>query len=202
MPASSAASNTRRASASSEFTPFMNPLVSPKVIAPRLSALTRRPLLPNCRCSIVSSITATGCGTGLWPWWVYLLAGALMPEALEEVPSAADQAALAVEQRLAEVVQGFDEALRGRVTLLLLLASEAIVKLADLDLVRSEADEEQGGHTLALWEELAPVMGTTVQHVNDLIDGVTAQFPTPADPGGDGDLEATLGPGWAKPDGA
>jgi len=124
-----------------------------------------------------------------------------MPVAPDELPSTADQAALAVEQRLVEVVQGFDEALRGRVTLLLLLASEAIVKLADLDLVRYEADEEQGGHTLALWEELAPVMGTTVQHVNDLIDGVTAQFPAPADPGGEEDLDAAFGPGWIKPAG-
>src|SRR4029077_7091680 len=124
-----------------------------------------------------------------------------MPVAPEEVPSIADQAALAVEQRLVEVVQGFDEALRGRVTLLLLLASEAIVKLADLDLVRYEADEEQGGHTLALWEELAPVMGTTVQHVNDVIDGVTAQFPAPAEPDGEEDLDAAFGPGWITPAG-
>jgi len=112
-----------------------------------------------------------------------------MPGAPEEVPKAAEAAALAVEQRMVEVVQGFDEALRGRVTLLLLLASEAIVKLADLDLVRYEADEEQGGHSLALWEELAPVMSTTVQHVNDVIDGVSAQFPAAPGGGGEGDLE-------------
>ena len=119
----------------------------------------------------------------------------------EGVQSIEDQAALAVEQRLVQVVQGFEEPLRGRVTMLLLLTSEAIVKLADLDLVRYETDEEQGGHTLALWEELAPVMGTTVQHVNDVIDGVTAQFPASAEGAegnGEVDVEAAFGPGWGN----
>src|SRR5258708_21011778 len=51
MPASSAASSTRRASASSETTPFMKPCDSPMVIAPSDRALTRRPDLPNCLCS-------------------------------------------------------------------------------------------------------------------------------------------------------
>ena len=121
-----------------------------------------------------------------------------MPVTPEGVQPIADQAALAIEQRLVQVVQGFEEPLRGRVTMLLWLASEAIVKLADLDLVRYEADEEQGGHTLALWEELAPVMGTTVQHVNDVIDGVAAQFPAPAERDGKDDLEAAFGPGWGS----
>jgi hypothetical protein len=83
--------------------------------------------------------------------------------------------------------------------MLLLLASEAIVKLADLDLVRYEADEEQGGHTLALWEELAPVMGITVQHVNDVIAGVTAQFPAPDETDEEDDLDAAFGPGTGSP---
>jgi len=76
-----------------------------------------------------------------------------------------------------EVAQRFDEALRDRVTLLLLAAAEAIVKLGEVDFVRYEADEEQGGHTLALWEEMAPVTGSTVQHVNEVVAGATAQFP-------------------------
>ena len=119
-----------------------------------------------------------------------------MPVAPEVIFPIENEVALAVERRLMEVIQGFDEPLRGRVTMLLLLSSEAIVELADLDLVRYEADEEQGGHTLALWEELAPVMGSTVQHVNDVIDGINAQFPAPS--GGDEelDLDAAFGPGW------
>src|SRR6266576_1200511 len=91
-----------------------------------------------------------------------------------------DRADMAVEGRLLEVGGRFEDHLRERVTRLLLASAEAILKLADIDLVRHEADEEQGGHSLALWEELAPVMGSTVEHVNDVIDGITAQFPAPA----------------------
>ena len=92
-----------------------------------------------------------------------------MPVAGEVFPPLDDQATLAVERRLAEVAQRFDGSLRDRVTLLLLAAAEAIVKLADLDLVRYEAGDEEGGHTLAVWEEIAPVMGDTVEHVNEEI---------------------------------
>jgi hypothetical protein len=122
-----------------------------------------------------------------------------MAVAPEVTPPIEDEVALAVERRLVEVVQGFDEPLRGRVTMLVLLASEAIVELADIDLVRYEADEEQGGHTLALWEELAPVMGSTVQHVNDVIDGITAQFPAPAGTDEEPDLDAAFGPSAGSP---
>src|SRR5690242_4270987 len=94
-------------------------------------------------------------------------------------PALDDHAALAVERRLAEVAHRFEAPLRDRVTLLLLAAAEAIVKLGDLDLVRQEADEERGGHTLAIWEEVAPVMSDTVQHVNEVIAGASAQFPPP-----------------------
>src|SRR5689334_12972938 len=105
-----------------------------------------------------------------------------------------DQAALAVEGRLLEVSQRFDTGIRERVTRLLLASAEAILKLADLDLVRHEADEEQGGHTLALWEELAPVMGSTVQHVNETVANATDQFPPPPEKEGDDDLDAAFGP--------
>jgi hypothetical protein len=90
-----------------------------------------------------------------------------------------DRADRAVESRLLEVAGRFEEGLRKRVKRLLLASAEAILKLADLDLVRHEADEEQGGHTLALWEELAPVMSATVQHVNELIAQQTKEFPPP-----------------------
>ena len=120
-----------------------------------------------------------------------------MPLAGEVFPPLDEHATLAVERRLAEVAQRFDAGLRDRVTLLLLAAAEAIVKLADLDLVRQEADEEQGGHTLALWEELAPVMSDTVQHVNEVIAGATAQFPAAPEDETVDDLDAAFGPGWS-----
>ena len=117
-----------------------------------------------------------------------------MPVAGEVFPPLDDQATLAVERRLAEVAQRFDAGLRDRVTLLLLAAAEAIVKLADLDLVRYEAGDEEGGHTLAVWEEIAPVMGDTVQHVNEVIAGATSQFPPPPEDESAGDLDAAFGP--------
>jgi hypothetical protein len=111
-----------------------------------------------------------------------------------------DQAALAVEGRLLGVAQQFEGALRERVTRLLFVAAEAILKLADLDLVRHEADDERGGHTLALWEELAPVMGSTVQQVNEVIANATAQFPSEEDEEASDDLDAAFGPdGGAAP---
>jgi len=121
-----------------------------------------------------------------------------MPLTTDPAPALDDHATLAVERRLAEVAQRFEPGLRDRVTLLLLAAAEAIVKLADLTLVRQEADEEQGGHTLALWEELAPVMSDTVQHVNEVIGGASSQFPPPPEDENT-DLDAAFGPGWGTP---
>ena len=121
-----------------------------------------------------------------------------MPKGGETVPPEGGQAGDGAERRLLEVARRFEPPLRERVTRLLLAAAEAIFKLADLDLVRHEADEEQGGHTLALWEELAPVMGDTVQHVNELIATASAQFPAPADDG-DLDLDDAFGPDPGAP---
>src|SRR5438105_14180807 len=117
-----------------------------------------------------------------------------MPVPPEPVLPADDQAALAVEGRLLEVAGRFDDALRERVTRLLLSSAEAILKLADIDLVRHEADEEQGGHTLALWEQLAPVMSTTVQHVNELIASHTSEFPPPPSNDAVDNLDDAFGP--------
>lgn len=118
-----------------------------------------------------------------------------MPVREEPVLSPDDKAEVAVESRLLELGQRFEPALRERVGRLLLALSEAILKLADLDLVRHEADEEQGGHTLALWEELAPVMGSTVAHVNDLVASATAEFPPPPEKGDVDNLDDAFGPG-------
>src|SRR5436853_7937658 len=117
-----------------------------------------------------------------------------MPAPSDPVLSADDQAAQAVEGRLLEVAQRFEAGLRERVTRLLLAAAEAILKLADIDLVRHEADEEQGGHTLALWEELAPVMSTTVQSVNELVTQQTNGFPPPPEKEGVEDVDDAFGP--------
>src|SRR5438128_11850475 len=105
-----------------------------------------------------------------------------------------DRADMAVEGRLLEVSGRFEDDLRERVTRLLLSSAEAILKLADVDLVRHESDEEQGGHTLALWEELAPVMSTTVGHVNDLIAPASEPFPPPPEKDPIDNLDHAFGP--------
>jgi hypothetical protein len=63
-----------------------------------------------------------------------------------------------------------------------------------MELVRHEADEEQGGHTLALWEELAPVVGTTVQHVNELSATALENFPAPPEKDALDNLDDAFGP--------
>src|SRR3954463_8027360 len=120
-----------------------------------------------------------------------------MQGAQKTILSADDEAAREVEGRILQVAARFEGELRERVTRLLLTAAEAILKLADLDLVRHESNEEQGGHTLALWEELAPVMGSTVQHVNELIEGASEQFPPPPESDLEDDLENAFGPSGA-----
>ena len=121
-----------------------------------------------------------------------------MPAIEEQVLSPDDQADLAVEGRILEVGQRFEEPLRERVVRLLLASAEAILKLADLDLVRHEADEEQGGHTLALWEELAPVMGSTVGQVNERIALATEEFPPPPESDPIDNLDDAFGPARAE----
>ncbi len=121
-----------------------------------------------------------------------------MPAAEEPVLSPEDQADLAVEGRILEVGQRFEAALRERVVRLMLGSAEAILKLADLDLVRHEADEEQGGHTLALWEELAPVMGSTVGQVNERIALATDEFPPPPEADPVDNLDDAFGPAKAE----
>jgi len=111
-----------------------------------------------------------------------------------------DPAGLGVDRRLAEVVQRFDGPLRERVSILLHAAADAIAKLTELnDLVRFAADEEQGGHTLALWEDLAPVVGSTVEFVNEVIAGASAQFPSAAEADEEDDLDAAFGPSADAP---
>jgi hypothetical protein len=114
-----------------------------------------------------------------------------------------DQANLAVEERLRLIASDFEPDLRKRVTMLLMAAAEAIFKLADLDLVRHESDaEEHSSHSLAVWEELAPVMADTVNSSNALILTAQTAFPPKAHTDQEDDLDAAFGPsgGDAAPD--
>ncbi|HEX4382225.1 MAG TPA: hypothetical protein VH083_04725 [Myxococcales bacterium] len=117
-----------------------------------------------------------------------------MPVERQTILSADDELAREVEGRILQVSAKFESGLRERVTRLLLTAAEAVLKLSDLDLVRHESNEEQGGHTLALWEELAPVMGSTVQHVNELIDDASLEFPPPPEADVEDNLDDAFGP--------
>lgn len=109
---------------------------------------------------------------------------------------AGDQAALAVEERLVAVAGKFDPVIRERVAKLLMAAAEAIHRLCDLDLVRHESDAEGGDtHSLAVWEELAPVMLETVQSVNALVDTAAQAFPPPPEKDPVDGLDDAFGPG-------
>jgi hypothetical protein len=106
-----------------------------------------------------------------------------------------DQAHLAVEERLRLIAADFGPDLRKRVTMLLMAAAEAIFKLADLDLVRHESDaEEHSSHSLAVWEELAPVMADTVNSSNALILTAQTAFPPKQHTEQEDDLDAAFGP--------
>lgn len=105
------------------------------------------------------------------------------------------QAELKVEERLVAVAGKFAPAIRERITKLLMSAAEAIIKLCDLDLVRQESDAEGGGsHSLAVWEELAPVMMDTVQSVNTLVAIAQATFPSAPRPDALDTLDDAFGP--------
>jgi hypothetical protein len=117
-----------------------------------------------------------------------------MPVPRQTILPADDEAAREVEGRILQVSAKFEGELRERVIRLLLTSAEAILKLADLDLVRHESNEEQGGHTLALWEELAPVMGSTVQHVNELIASASVEFPPPPTSDVEDNFDDAFGP--------
>lgn len=117
-----------------------------------------------------------------------------MPPGPLSMQTAEDQAVDAAEKRLRAVAAKFEQALRERVRILLDAAADAIHQLSDMDLVRHESDEEIGHHTLAVWEELAPVMGATVESVNRMV--VTAQQAFPAPPEADAldNLDDAFGP--------
>ena len=121
-----------------------------------------------------------------------------MPPLPKSLLPVEDQAAQAVEERLRLVASRFEPVIRGRVSTLLMAAADAILQLSDMDLVRHESDEEIGHHTLAVWEELAPVMVATVESVNRMV--VTAQkaFPPPPEKDVSDNLDDAFGPSTGK----
>jgi hypothetical protein len=103
------------------------------------------------------------------------------------------QAAQEVEQRLRGIAGRFAGDLRARVAGLLMAAAQAILQLTDLDLVRHEGGDD-GSHSLAVWEELAPVMGETVASVNAMIATAQEAFPPPPESDALDNLDDAFGP--------
>jgi len=104
-------------------------------------------------------------------------------------------AARAVEERLQAVAGRFSPELCERVQQLLLAAAEAIFKLADLDLIRHESGAEaHTSHSIAVWEELAPVMAATVESTNALIVTAEEAFPPPPETDALDNLDDAFGP--------
>jgi hypothetical protein len=113
-----------------------------------------------------------------------------------------DQAAQAVEERLRGVAEHFEPALRPRVARLLMAATEAILNLPELDLVRYQGTEESASHSLAVWEELAPVMGETVSSVNAMLATAQEAFPSREEQDPLDNRDDALGPDDGKQEGA
>jgi hypothetical protein len=103
-------------------------------------------------------------------------------------------------RRLHTLASKFEPDLRTRVDRLVLAAKEAIFQLAEVDLVRFEAGAEEGSHTLAVWEEVAPVMGATVASVNNLVAVAEETFPPPPESDAADNLDEAFGPAKKKDD--
>jgi len=104
-----------------------------------------------------------------------------------------------VQDRLAEVVGKVEERLRTRIHRLLSSASEAIHLLQDLQLVKLDETSTGAPQSLAVWEELAPVMGQTVASVNRLLEVAEKAFPPSPDDGSIEGLDEAFGPSDAQP---
>jgi hypothetical protein len=108
--------------------------------------------------------------------------------------AAVEDDALPITRRLSVVAERFEGGLRPRVGKLLQAAKEATRQLAEVDLIRFEADAEEGTHSLAVWEEVAPVMGQTVESVNNLIAVANEVFPAAEQPDALDNLDDAFGP--------
>lgn len=71
-----------------------------------------------------------------------------------------------------------DQQFSGRLSRVLEAAARAIDKLGDLELIKYEDAPIDASADLSLWEELAPVVGSTIADVNALLAELTIQFPT------------------------
>src|SRR5947207_15150693 len=100
-----------------------------------------------------------------------------------------------ITRRLISVADRFQGRLRDRVGRLLQTAKDATRQLAEVDLVRFEADAEEDSHSLAVWEEVAPVMAQTVESVNRLISVAEEVFPGKPQTDDEDDLDAAFSPG-------
>ncbi|MFL5387177.1 MAG: hypothetical protein ACJ79C_00510 [Myxococcales bacterium] len=103
-----------------------------------------------------------------------------------------------VEERLRDLAGRFPPAVRERVNRLLFGAAQAILQLADIDLIRFETRPSGGSATLAVWEEVAPVMSETVESVNRLVAVAEEVFPPSAEPDLESGLDAAFGPASAR----
>jgi hypothetical protein len=100
-----------------------------------------------------------------------------------------------VDERLREVAaQHDDPALRPRVAKLLEAAAQAIGHLGDLQLVPLGEPSAGAPQNLAVWEELAPVMGQTVSSVNKLLEVAEQTFPAKPEHDALEDLDFAFGP--------
>lgn len=70
-----------------------------------------------------------------------------------------------------------DQTFSARLGRVLEAAARAIDKLGDLELVKYEDAPIDASADLSLWEELAPVVGSTIADVNALLSELSAQFP-------------------------
>lgn len=70
-----------------------------------------------------------------------------------------------------------DQAFAGRLNRVLDAAARAIGKLGELELVKYEDAPIDASADLSLWEELAPVVGSTIADVNALLSELGSQFP-------------------------
>src|SRR5438094_1301598 len=107
--------------------------------------------------------------------------------------------ALPITRRLIVVAERFEDGLRPRVGKLFQAAKDATRQLAEMDLVRFEVDAEEGSHSLAVWEEVAPVMTQTVESVNRLITVAHEVFPPPPEADTLDNLDEAFGPSGGTP---
>lgn len=71
-----------------------------------------------------------------------------------------------------------DPAFASRLSRVLEAAARAISKLGELELIKYEDAPIDASADLSLWEELAPVVGSTIADVNALLAELSAQFPS------------------------